>query len=189
MGIVSARVIDMANHHNKGLFIIYTGNGKGKTTAAVGLAVRAAGYGRKVLFLQFIKEWFTGEKETLAKLEPLVDFKQMGQGFVGIWGDRKEREVHSNAAQEALDFAGYALSKKLYDVYIFDELNVALAEGLVSLEQVKELLAKRGEDIDMVITGRNADPALIELADLVTEMTEIKHPFQKGILAKRSIDY
>lgn len=179
----------MENHHKKGLFIIYTGNGKGKTTAAVGLAIRAAGYGRKVLFLQFIKEWFTGEKETFSKLSELIDFKQMGQGFVGVWGDRKERETHNTAAQEALLYARYTIEKKLYDVYIFDELNVAIAEGLVSKDQVKEMLAVRDVNADIVITGRNADSELIEMADLVTEMTEIKHPFQKGILAKRSIDY
>lgn len=179
----------MANHHTQGLFIIYTGNGKGKTTAAVGLAVRAAGYERRVLFLQFIKEWFTGEKESLGKLNELIDFKQMGEGFVGIWGDRKPRETHDSAAQQAIAFAKQMLIEKKYDVYIFDELNVALVEGLVTLEQVQELLEVRSEEQDIVMTGRGAHPDLVEKADLVTEMTEIKHPFQKGILAKRSIDY
>ena len=173
----------------KGLLIIYTGNGKGKTTAAVGLAVRAAGYGRKVLFLQFIKEWFTGEREILGKLSPLVDFVQMGEGFVGIWGDRKDRSVHRNAAQEALVFAKEMLESKKYDVYVFDELNVALSEGLVNFEQVKELIDLRDQSADLVITGRNAQEKLLDMADLVTEMEEVKHPFQKGILAKRSIDY
>jgi cob(I)alamin adenosyltransferase len=177
------------NNKKKGLFIIYTGNGKGKTTAAVGLAVRAAGYGRKVLFLQFIKEWFTGEKESLGKLAPHVEFKQMGEGFVGIWGDRKDREVHSNAAQEAFAHAREVVKNRLYDVYIFDELNVAISEGLVSVEQVVELVEIKDEFADIVLTGRGAHGQLIKLADLVSEMTEIKHPFQKGILAKRSIDF
>lgn len=179
----------MENHHKKGLFIIYTGNGKGKTTAAVGLAIRAAGYGRKVLFLQFIKVWFTGEKESFSKLAPLIDFRQMGEGFVGIWGDRKPREVHDNAAQEALEFAKEMLKEKKYDVYIFDELNVALDEGLVTLEQVNGLLSVRAPEQDIVMTGRGAPQELIDQADLVTEMSEVKHPFQKGILAKRTIDY
>jgi cob(I)alamin adenosyltransferase len=108
---------------------------------------------------------------------------------VGIWGDRKTKLVHSSAALNALEFAKQAVKENRYDVYIFDELNVAVAEGLVSWEQVKELLAIKADTADMVITGRGAMPELIELADLVTEMAEIKHPFQKGILAKRSIDF
>lgn len=179
----------MEKSSQKGLLIVYTGNGKGKTTAAVGLAVRAAGYGKKVLFLQFIKEWFTGEKESLGKLSEQIDFYQMGEGFVGIWGDRKTKLVHSSAALNALEFAKQAVQENRYDVYVFDELNVAVAEGLVSWEQVEELLASKTDTADMVITGRGAMPALIELADLVTEMVEVKHPFQKGILAKRSIDF
>jgi cob(I)alamin adenosyltransferase len=179
----------MLSHHKQGLVIVYTGNGKGKTTAAVGLAVRAAGYKRKVLFLQFIKEWFTGEKETLKLLEPYVTFVQMGQGFVGIWGDRKDRVVHDNAAAEAFAFASDKIASKEYDVVILDEINVAVHEKLITIEEVLNLIEEKPEEIDLVLTGRWADEKLIERADLVTEMTEIKHPFQKGILAKRSIDF
>lgn len=179
----------MANHHKQGLVIVYTGNGKGKTTASVGLAVRAAGYKRKVLFLQFIKEWFTGEKETLQLLEPYVTFVQMGQGFVGIWGDRKERGVHENAAAEAFAFAQDKVKSGEYEVIILDEINVAIQEGLIKVEDVLEMIDEKPEELDIVLTGRGAPEQLIERADLVTEMKEIKHPFQKGILAKRSIDY
>jgi cob(I)alamin adenosyltransferase len=179
----------MTNHHKQGLIIVYTGNGKGKTTASVGLAVRAAGYKRKVLFLQFIKEWFTGEKETLKLLEPYVTFVQMGQGFVGIWGDRKERVQHENAAAEAFAFAQDKVKSGEYEVIVLDEINVAIAEGLIKIDDVMEMLENKPEELDIVMTGRGAHERVIDKADLVTEMTEIKHPFQKGILAKRSIDY
>jgi cob(I)alamin adenosyltransferase len=181
--------IKTENHHKKGLVIVYTGDGKGKTTASVGLAVRAAGYKRKVLFLQFIKQWFTGEKETLSLLKPYVTFVQMGEGFVGIWGDRKDRVVHDNAAKEALAFAKDKIHSKEYDVIILDEINVAIKEGLLELDEVLELVFTRPDEMDIVLTGRWANEKLIEKADLVTEMKEIKHPFQKGILAKRSIDF
>ncbi len=179
----------MTSVHKTGLVIVYTGNGKGKTTASVGLAVRAAGYKRKVLFLQFIKEWFTGEKETFKLLEPYITFVQMGQGFVGIWGDRKDRAVHDTAAAEAFGFAKEKVNSKEYDVIILDEINVAIKEGLIKIEDVLEMVKGRPEELDIVLTGRGADEKLIGIADLVTEMKEIKHPFQKGILAKRSIDF
>jgi cob(I)alamin adenosyltransferase len=179
----------MTSIHKTGLIIVYTGDGKGKTTAAVGLAVRAAGYKRKVLFLQFIKEWFTGEKETFKSLEPYITFVQMGQGFIGIWGDRKDRAVHDNAAVEAFAFAREKVQSKEYDVIVLDEINVAVKEGLIKIEDVLEMVKGRPEELDIVLTGRGADEKLIEIADLVTEMKEIKHPFQKGILAKRSIDF
>jgi cob(I)alamin adenosyltransferase len=179
----------MPNHHEQGLVIVYTGNGKGKTTAAVGLAVRAAGYKRKVLFLQFIKQWFTGEKETLQALAPYVTFVQMGEGFIGIWGDRKERASHENAATEAFAFAKDKVTSGEYDVIILDELNVAVHEGVISIDAVMALIQSKPEKVDLILTGRNAHERVLERADLVTEMTEIKHPFQKGILAKRSIDF
>jgi len=177
------------NHHKQGLVIVYTGNGKGKTTAAVGLAVRAAGYKRKVLFLQFIKEWFTGEKETLKLLEPYVTFIQMGQGFVGIWGDRKDRIEHQNAAEEAFAFLKDKVKSNEYEVIVMDEINIAISEGLIKIDDVLEMISNKPAELDLVFTGRGASQKLIDVADLVTEMTEIKHPFQKGILAKRSIDY
>ena len=179
----------MSNHHHRGLVIVYTGNGKGKTTAAIGLAVRAIGYKRKVLFLQFIKEWFTGERESLESLKPYITFLQMGEGFVGIWGDRKDRADHVNAAGRALAFAVDQLQSGLYDVVILDEINVAVSEKLISLADVLHLLDCRPVHVDVVLTGRGASQEIIDRADLVTEMHEIKHPFQKGILAKRSIDY
>lgn len=179
----------MSSIHKTGLVIVYTGDGKGKTTAAVGLAVRAAGYKRKVLFLQFIKEWFTGEKETLKSLEPYVNFVQMGQGFVGIWGDRKARVIHNNAALEAFEFAKDMVNSDKYEVIILDEINVAIKEGLINASDVLDLINNKPESLDLVLTGRGADERIIERADLVTEMKEIKHPFQKGILAKRSIDF
>ncbi len=187
VGIVSVK--DMNNQHNKGLVIIYTGNGKGKTSAAVGLAVRAVGYKKKVLFLQFIKEWPTGEKESLKLLAPYVTFLQMGEGFIGIWGDKKDKSTHNNAARLAFEFAKEKVKSGEFDIIILDEINIALGEGLLEIDEVLEMVTNKPQELDIVLTGRDASQKLIDIADLVTEMIEIKHPFQNGILAKRGIDF
>ena len=171
-----------------GLTILYTGNGKGKTTAALGLALRASGYGKKILIVQFIKMWFTGEKKALESI-PNIDFYQMGEGFVRILDDDKPIETHENSANNALTFAQQKIMSSEYDIVILDEINVALHEKLIELNDVIAVVKNKPKKLDLVLTGRYADPKLIELADLVTEMTEIKHPFQNGIKAKPGIDY
>jgi cob(I)alamin adenosyltransferase len=173
----------------KGLVVVYTGNGKGKTTAALGMAVRAAGYDWKVLMVQFIKgDWAYGELEGYKKLEPNFKLERMGIGFVGIMGDKKPRREHIEAAKKALNYAREQAVKD-YDILILDEINVAVKEGLLTVDEVLEVIKRRPSYLHLVLTGRNAAPEIIDAADLVTEMTEIKHPFQKGILAQPGVDY
>ena len=174
---------------NKGLIIVYTGEGKGKTTAAMGLAVRAAGYGKKVGVIQFVKMWFTGEKKSFQDLG--IDFVQMGQGFYQILGDHKDPETHKRAAQRALEVSAEAMEKGGYEVLVLDEIIGSEVGGLLEPGSIMELLAKKPEKLDIVLTGRHADTikGLIEAADLVTEMKKIKHPYDNGILAKKGIDF
>ncbi|GAB4331817.1 MAG: cob(I)yrinic acid a,c-diamide adenosyltransferase [Calditrichia bacterium] len=173
----------------QGLVIVYTGNGKGKTTAALGMALRAVGYDWKILMVQFIKgDWVYGELESYQKLAPNFELYRMGKGFVRILGDKKPIEDHVKAAEEALAFVKENLNKQ-YDLIILDEINVALREQLVKIENVLELVKDKPKHLHLVFTGRNAPEELIEAADLVTEMKEIKHPYQKGILAQPGVDY
>ena len=178
----------MAQRSNKGLIIVYTGNGKGKTTAALGLTLRASGYDKKILIIQFIKSWFTGEKKALEKF-PNVEFQQMGEGFVKILGDNKPIADHRNSAKNALKVAQEKITSSKYDIVVLDEIFVALHENLILLEDVFTIIKEKPETLDIVLTGRNAPEEIIEIADLVTEMKEIKHPYQKGVLAKPGIDF
>ncbi len=174
----------------KGLLIIYTGGGKGKTTAAMGMAIRAAGYQHRVLILQFIKgSWHYGEIDGLRRLAPEVTLIQGGEGFVGIIDDTKALTEHEQAAQAALAVANREIATDVYDLVILDEINYALNLGLIALDEVKALIANRPRRLDLVLTGNYAHADLIEQADLVTEMREIKHPFQQGQMAKKGIDF
>lgn len=173
----------------RGLLVVYTGNGKGKTTAALGMAVRAAGYNWQVLMVQFIKgDWAYGELEGYKKLAPNLELKRMGKGFVRIMGDSKPIEDHIQAAKETLQYVESNLDKN-YDIIIMDEVNVAVKEGLISTEEVLNVVNRRPRHVHMVLTGRNAAPEIVKAADLVTEMKEIKHPYQQGILAQPGVDY
>jgi len=174
----------------QGLLIVYTGNGKGKTTAALGMCVRAIGYDWKVSIVQFVKgSWKYGELKGIKRLEPNVELTTVGEGFVGIVDDDKDFEEHVKAAKEGLTTAIEKIKSGNYQIVILDELNVAHQLGLVSNEDIEELLAARSEEQHLVITGRDAPEWLIEKADLVTEMKEIKHPYQKGILAQKGVDW
>jgi cob(I)alamin adenosyltransferase len=176
--------------HGRGLLIVYTGGGKGKTTAALGMTVRAVGYGHKVLILQFIKgSWHYGELDGLKRLAPEVELVQGGEGFVGIIDDTKERSEHEQAARHALAIAEEKLAADTYDLAILDEINYAVNLDLIALEDVKRLIANRPRRLDLVLTGNHAHPDIVAMADLVTEMKEIKHPFQKGLKAKKGIDF
>lgn len=173
----------------KGLLIVYTGNGKGKTTAALGMVVRAVGYDWKVLMVQFIKgDWSYGELEGYKRLQPNFELYRMGRGFVRIMGDKKPIEDHIKAAKEALTYVKKHM-KDDFDIVILDEVNVAIKEGLVSVQEVLEVANARPDFLHLVLTGRNAPQEIIEAADLVTEMKEIKHPFKQGILAQPGVDY
>lgn len=174
----------------QGLTIVYTGDGKGKTTAALGMCIRAAGYRKKIKILQFVKgSWKYGELEGIKLLSEFVDLETVGEGFVGIVDDKKDFSVHQQAAQKGLEYARKIIHSGEYDIVMLDELNVAVHLGLIQLNEVIELVKGKPEKLHLVITGRNARPELIEIADLVTEMKEIKHPYQKGILAQRAIDW
>lgn len=174
---------------NKGLVIIYTGEGKGKTTAALGLILRAVGYNKKVLFIQFGKVWFTGEIAGIKKLSPNVKFIQGGKGFVKIMGDKLPLSEHKLAAQKTFQTLLKKIKSQKWDLVIADELVGAVSSKLVPLKSVLDLIKTKPDKVDFILTGHHASQKLIDKADLVTEMKEIKHPFQKGFLAKKSIDF
>lgn len=172
----------------KGLLIVFTGNGKGKTTAALGTGLRAWGHGMKVCMIQFIKGREGGEVKAASRLDGF-EVLPMGRGFVGIGNDIHQREEHVRAAREALERVKEKISSGQYQLIILDEINNALSLGLIDLQELVDLLKKRPEDLHMILTGRDAPPELLEMADLVTEMRDVKHPYQKGIRALEGIDY
>lgn len=175
---------------DRGLVIVFTGDGKGKTTSALGVALRACGHNMKVVMLQFIKgSWHYGELESVKKLSPNFELIPLGKGFVGIIDDRLPREEHVKAAKEALAIAREKITSGDYRIVILDEINVAVRLNLIDIEDLLDLVKAKPEKLHLIITGRGADPKLIEAADMVTEMREIKHPYQKGIEAQRGIDY
>lgn len=173
----------------KGLILVHTGNGKGKTTAALGMGMRAWGQGLKVLVIQFIKgNRKYGELKTIARLGPDFEIRQMGEGFIKGPNDDAMAE-HRRAAEAALQAAGTEISSEKWDLVILDEINYAIRYGLVPLEAVLELLDQKPPSLHLVLTGRDARPEVIERADLVTEMREIKHPLKKGVKAQRGIEF
>ncbi len=174
---------------DKGLVIVYTGEGKGKTTAALGLALRAAGYKRKVLIVQFGKFWFTGELEGIKKLKPYVKLIQGGKGFVRFLNDKMPFEEHVKAAQESYLLLYKELTEGKWDVVIADEIVGAIAGKVVTEEQVFKLIDDKPKEVDLVLTGHHASKALLDKADMATEMQAIKHPYDQGFLAKPGIDY
>lgn len=173
-----------------GLVIVYTGNGKGKTTAALGLAMRAVGYEHKVCMLQFIKgSWHYGEMDSSKKLEPNFELIAVGKGFVGILDDNSPREEHEKYAAEAVRICREKIFSEKYDVIILDEVNYAITLGLIDVQEIIKIIKEKPSDLDLVLTGRDVKEEIVELADLVTEMKEIKHPFKSGIKAKKGIDF
>ena len=175
---------------DKGLIIVHTGNGKGKTTAALGLGLRAWGQGLRVLVLQFIKgNWKYGELQVAEKLGANFSIRQMGEGFVNRGSDGDDKSAHMRAACDTLDAARREISSGNWDMVILDEINYAVKFGLVSQEEVLELLAGKPALLHLVLTGRDALPEVIERADLVTEMRELKHPYKQGIEAQRGIEF
>lgn len=174
----------------EGLTIIYTGNGKGKTTAALGLVLRAVGYQKKICMIQFIKgSWHYGEMDSSKRLEPEFEMVAVGKGFVGIIDDKTPRKTHEKIAQEALKISKQKICSKNYDIVILDEINYAVNLGLVKLADVLDVIRDRPKNVDLILTGNHAKDEIIAEADLVTEMKEIKHPFRRGIKAKKGIDF
>ncbi len=182
--------MEKENISNGGLVIVYTGNGKGKTTASLGVALRAVGNGLKVCMVQFIKgEWHYGELNSLKKLEPDFELIVAGKGFIGIIDDDHAFEEHVRAAKTALDIVEQKMSLDIFDIIILDEINYAVHLGLLSLGDVMKIVKNRPKHLSLILTGNYACDEIILLADLVTEMKEIKHPYKKGIKAKRGIDF
>lgn len=171
----------------KGLLIIHTGKGKGKSTAAMGLAVRAIGNGMKVGIVQFVKGvWETGERVVLDKFPDLCVIKAMGEGF--SW-ETQDRERDIAAARHAWEMAKEMINDPSYNMVILDELNIVLRYENLPLDEVVEVLQNKPEMLHVAVTGRNAKDELIEIADLVTEMTQIKHPFRSGVKAQVGIEF
>lgn len=171
----------------KGLLIVNTGPGKGKSTAAFGLILRALGNGWRVGVVQFIKgAWDTGEKRALESFGDRVVWKAMGEGFTWETQDR-ERDVA--AAERAFAAAQAMMADESFGLVVLDELNIALRYDYLALDTVLESLRNRRPDLHVVVTGRNAKPALIEAADLVTEMTLVKHHFAAGVKAQAGIEF
>ena len=172
-----------------GLVIVHTGSGKGKTTAALGLAFRAAGYGFRTLMIQFIKgTWRYGELDAADMLAPLIDIVPMGKGFIRM-DQGGPSEDDSRAVTEAWDFAKARILSGSYEMVILDEILYVIDYGLLNVEDVLEVLQSKPKSLHLVLTGRNAPPEIMEAADLVTEMKEIKHPYQKGVKAQKGIEF
>jgi len=171
----------------RGFVQVYTGEGKGKTTAALGLAMRAAGHGLRVYILQFMKGWPNyGEVKSVGG-HPQITLRQFGRSdFVD---PEKPEPEDVEMAQEALREARGVLTSGSYDLVILDEVNVALKYGLIELRDVLALIEEKPEHVELVLTGRYAPPEIIERADLVTEMREVKHPYKNGVKGRKGIEY
>ena len=176
--------------NKRGLIVVYTGNGKGKTTAALGIALRSVGHGHKVWMIQFIKgEWYYGELTSSKRLEPEFELIAAGKGFVGILDDDHSIAEHKTAAKNAVVLAKNKITSGEYDVIILDEINYAVKLSLIPKEDVINILKLVPRQTTIVLTGNYALPEIIDMADLVTEMKEIKHPYRSGLKAKEGIDY
>ncbi|MEM1088481.1 MAG: cob(I)yrinic acid a,c-diamide adenosyltransferase [Pseudomonadota bacterium] len=175
-----------ATDPGRGLVLVHTGNGKGKSSSAFGVIIRALGWGHKVGVVQFIKgKWITGERQFFDKLST-VDWHTMGEGFT--W-DTQDKNRDVAAATAAFDKAASMMASGDYDLLVLDEINIALRYDYLSVETVLEALKARSNRTSVVLTGRDAKPPLCEYADLVSEMVEVKHPFKAGIKAHRGIDF
>ncbi|MCL2037954.1 cob(I)yrinic acid a,c-diamide adenosyltransferase [Candidatus Saccharibacteria bacterium] len=178
------------------IVLVYTGDGKGKTSAAIGLLARALGAGKRIAFVQFIKAWEVSEHKFFAAIAPLYNekftFYKGGKGFFNA-GKASAKNVsdaeHRTAAHDTFDFAITAAISGDYDLVICDEINNAVADGLLTTDELKKLIEQRAEKTSLCLTGRNFPDELIELVDIVTEMKKIKHHYDDGFLAQEGIDF
>ena len=174
---------------HRGLIIVNTGPGKGKTTAAMGTALRAVGNGMKVLMLQFLKgSWHYGELDAVKAFGDNFVMKQMGRGFVKVGGAETDPE-DVRMVEDAWKEAEQAIMSGQWDLVILDEINYAIGYKMLDPAMVVEALKRKPEQVHVILTGRNAHPTIIELADTVTEMKQVKHAYEKGVLAQRGIEY
>ncbi len=171
----------------RGLIIVHTGKGKGKSTAAFGMVFRAIGHGLKIGVVQFVKgKWGTGERDVLEKFPAQVTIKAMGEGFT--W-DTQDRTRDIKAARAAWEEAKAMIGDKNYHMVVLDELNICLRYDYLDIGEIVAVLKNKPADTHVVITGRNAKDELIEIADLVTEMVQVKHPFRDGVKAQAGIEF
>jgi len=171
----------------RGLLVVHTGTGKGKSTAAFGMVLRCIGHGMRVGVVQFVKgSWETGERKVLAAYPELVTCRAMGEGFT--W-DTQDRARDIAAARAAWNAAKAMIADPSYKLVLLDELNIVLRYDYLPLEEVLATLTAKPRDLHVIVTGRNAKPELIERADLVTEMTMVKHPFRAGVKAQKGIEF
>ena len=173
-----------------GLVVVITGHGKGKTTSAMGMVLRAAGYGMKVCIIQFMKgDLYTGEWDGVKLLGNLVELHATGMGFCGIQGNPYSRAEHRESAQKAIQLAQNKIQSEDFEMVILDEINNALKLKLVDLDQVLELITNKPVLQHLILTGRDAHPEIIGIADTVSEVCEIKHAYRKGIEPQPGVDY
>ncbi len=174
----------------RGLIVVITGNGKGKTTSALGMALRACGHGMRVGIIQFMKgDLYAGEWDGVKKLACDIELIATGKGFCGIQGNPYPHAEHRANAQDAIDLAREKIAGGNYDLLILDEINNALKLRLVDLEQVLEIVRGKPPLLHLILTGRNAHPEIIDLADTVSEVREIKHAYRKDIEPQPGVDY
>lgn len=176
-----------ARDPGRGLILVHTGNGKGKSSSAFGVIIRALGWGQKVGVVQFIKgKWITGERQFFAKFADQVTWHTMGEGFT--W-DTQDKDRDIAAAEAAFGRACEMMQSGDYDLIVLDEINIALRYDYLDIQAVIDGLKARSERTSVILTGRDAKPELMDYADLVSEMNEVKHPFKAGIKAQRGLDF
>lgn len=173
----------------RGLIIVNTGPGKGKTTAAMGTALRAVGQGMRVLMLQFLKgSWHYGELDAVQAFGDKFVMRQMGRGFVKVGAEKPDPE-DVKMVEDAWAEAEKAIHSGQWDLVVLDEINYAISYGMLDPTRVVEVLKNKPQMVHVILTGRNADPTIVELADTVTEMRQVKHAYEKGVMAQRGIEY
>jgi cob(I)alamin adenosyltransferase len=173
-----------------GLIVVITGDGKGKTTAALGIALRAAGYDMKVCIIQFMKgTMYSGEIDGIKRLAPDIELHVTGKGFYKTTKDPSMYKTHRSKAQDAIMLANEKMRSGKYDILILDEINNALTMKLVDLPQIMDMIDNKPPLMHLVLTGRDVSPEIIKRAHIVTEMKEIKHAYQQGIKPQKGIDY
>ena len=189
-GSPPARIDRFEPRERRGLIVVITGEGKGKTTAALVMALRACGHKMRVCIIQFMKgDLYSGEWDGIKRMDCAIELHTTGKGFCGIQGNPYPWAEHRANAQDAIDLVREKLSSGLFDLLILDEINNALKLKLVDLEQVLEILCLKPPLLHLILTGRDAHPQVIELADTVSEIREIKHAFRQEIEPQPGIDY